>query len=93
MSVAYNPNIGVRESEAYHIDYIEIGFLDSFEWKALDRKEGFNYTQRCSVILPPSLYEVKRELKVAVKYKSCSDVDPDVIYSDPCTVDQPAIGE
>ncbi len=89
VSLAYNPNTaGSRTSEAYHIEYIEIGFFDSArQWKALDRKDGFNYTRRCTVTLPPSLEPVKRELQVAVKYKCCSDV----IYSDKCPVQQIAL--
>ena len=88
MSVAYNPN-RARESEAYHIEYIEIGFFEKSQWRGLERKEGYNYTQRISVVLPVSLSDVKRELQVAVKYKSCSTV----VYSDTRTVDQPAVCE
>lgn len=87
VSMTYNPN-RARTSEAYLIEYIEIGFFGP-QWTVLERKEGYNYTQRCSVVLPVSLKEVKRELQVAVKYKSCSTV----IYSDSKTVEQPAVCE
>lgn len=88
--VTYTPNIRIRESEAYHIEYIDIGFYDcTDQWKTLHREEGFNHLNECSVTLPPSLHQVKRDLRVSVKYKSCSSV----ICSDPWTVDQPALRE
>jgi hypothetical protein len=88
--VTYNPNILVRDSEYYHIEFVEIGFRDmAGQWKALHKEEGFNHVSETSVTLPPSVHEVERKLFVAVKYKSCSEV----IYSDPWTVEQPALRE
>ncbi len=88
VSIAYNPNNTLPENEYYRIEYIEIGFrAGKEEWTVLDHKEGYNYTRRCQVILPPSLSPVKRSLQVVVKYKSCSTP----VYSDVCVVDQPEI--
>jgi hypothetical protein len=88
VSIAYNPN-RVSESEVYNIEYIEVGFFESSQWRALGRMEGFNYTQRFSVVLPLTLMEVTRKMKVAVKYQSCSSI----VHSDPATVVQPAVCE
>ena len=90
MHVAYNPNIGAnRESEAYRVEHIEIGCRCLDQWRKLHREEGDRHAQECSVTLPPSPEVARRDLQVAVKYIRC----PDVIFSDPWTVEQPALCE
>ena len=90
MCVAYNPKD--RDSEAYRVEWIEIGYHDPShpgKWEKLHREEGGSHVQERSLTLPPSPERVKRDLQVAVKYICC----PDVIFSDSWTVEQPGLCE
>ena len=90
MRVAYNPSIGDRDSEAYRVEWIKIGYHDpSGKWEKLHREEGGSHVQECSLTLPPSPERVKRDLQVAVKYIRC----PDIIFSDTWSVEQPGLCE
>ena len=91
--VVYNANIRAdKDSEAYRVEYIEIGYHDPSclgQWRMLHREEGGSPVLEHCITLPPSPEQVERDLQVAVKYICC----PDVIFSDPWTVEQPALCE